>query len=140
MAMVEYKHNALVENIREGKATTDIVAFGEEKLYKYENSEPEIVEIRVHLNQISGETSMKGYRRLPNIDLSEEDSKEGLVLSTENPLIFKENLDKPIYIKVKGGSQAVYSLAIQLIHVTEQFVSTITLEEGVKFKAKIKPG
>ena len=57
-----------MENIREGKAITDLLRFGEEKVYKYVNSEPEISEIRVHLNQISGESRIKGYRKEPRIE------------------------------------------------------------------------
>lgn len=57
-----------------------------------------------------------------------------------NPLVFNQDLDKPIYIRITGRSQAVFGLSVQLRHNTEQFISTITLEEEVKFKVEIKPG
>lgn len=48
--------------MREGRAFEDKVRTKEKKYYKYQNNNPNVTEIRIHVNEISGLTKVRAKR------------------------------------------------------------------------------
>ena len=134
LIMIEYKHGADVELIREGRPIQEIVSFGDVRYYKFVNSEPEVNSIKFHLTEISGDVEIEGLRTDPRLEGNGPEPIKG-----QNPIEFTETLLAPVYAKITAHSQATYALTVQLKHITDDFVSSIGLSENVKFKIKIKP-
>jgi hypothetical protein len=66
------------------------------KYYKYINSDPKVIGIKVHLNIISGSVQISGMRKDPR-------NNKGVPVSPEdNILTFDKNMTDPIFIAVLG--------------------------------------
>lgn len=79
------------------------------KLYKYINSDPNVKEIRIHVNEISGIVKFHGASKGP-------DEQQFIAVSPEgSTLRFVSHLDWPIIVTVTADSRALFGISMQVI-------------------------
>ncbi len=79
------------------------------KLYKYINSDTNVKEIRVHVNEISGIVKVNGAIKNP-------DNNQIINVQPEaNTLRFVTNLTSPIIVSVKADTRAIFGISMQII-------------------------
>lgn len=79
------------------------------KLYKYINSDTNVKEIRVHVNEISGIVKVNGIIKNP-------DNNQIINVQPEaNTLRFVTNLTSPIIVSVKADTRAIFGISMQII-------------------------
>lgn len=80
------------------------------KVYKYINSDPNVEEIRIHINEITGVVNFGGF-------IQGEDTEKSVQVAAEgNTLRFTTNLTQPIYVSVGAKSKAIFGISMQVIH------------------------
>lgn len=110
MIALEFINNNKVLHLREGRPIEQKLVAGELKIYKYINSDPDVSEIRVHVNKISGDVTLKGQ-------IKKEDAKTSIsVEPSANTLRFTEDLNYPIILSVTARTKAIYGISMQIIH------------------------
>jgi hypothetical protein len=103
-------NNNKVLYLREGRPLEEKLGEKEMKIYKYINSDPNVQEIRIHVNEIAGHVSYSG--------VIQGDDKTGSiqVFPESNTLRFTKNLTQPIYASVVADSKAIFGISMQVIH------------------------
>ena len=123
--------------LRDGRVVEEKVNGNEERYYKYVNNDPSISKIIVNLNTISGVVDLfgqrKDFRASSEIPLIVEKGKI-------NALTVKDNVTEPLYLKVQGLVNSIYTIGIRTEHEDHPFSSSITLSEDVEYKFKLAPG
>ena len=138
-AALEYNIGNRPEFLRENKPIESHILKDEIKIYKYMNTDPNVDKIRIHINKINGELSSFIFRKeesaeeAKNEDITEHLIQGNVFETTE------ELLTKPIVIVVRGEDSATYSIIVQVIHQSNEEISSIILSENVNFKTTIGP-
>lgn len=83
------------------------------KIYKYINSDPDVQEIRIHINQIVGTVNFYGVIQ----GTQKTNSKN--IQPKYNMLKFTENLTQPIFASVTADTKAIFGITMQIIHKSE---------------------
>ena len=132
---LEFVNNDKVMYLREGRPLEEKLGKNQMKIYKYINSDPNVEEVRVHLNTISGSLTMEGAIK------GEEGTSAGFIRAEVNTLRFKENLTLPIVVVVRTDTRAVYTISMQIVHkshVTKQ-ANVIPISEDLTHRVQIPP-
>lgn len=134
LVAVELVNNNKVSYLREGRPLEEKLGEKEMKLYKYINSDPNVQEIRIHVNEIAGHVSFNGV-------ISADDKTSSIQIVPEgNTLRFTKNLTQPIYASVLADSKAIFGISMQVIHKSEASgVSVISISEDLTYTVKIQP-
>lgn len=103
------------------------------KIYKYINSDPNVQQIRIHVNQIAGHVTFSG--------VIQGDNKNSIQVIPEiNTLRFTSKLTQPIYASVTAESKAIFVISMQIIHKTEQnVVNIVSVSEDLAYTVRIPP-
>lgn len=110
LAALEFLNNNKVLYLREGRPFEEKLSSGEMKIYKYINSDPNVQEIRVHLNEIAGHVQLNGQ-------IKHEDMTKSITVAPEsNTLRFTHDLNQPILVSVHAESKAIFGISMQIIH------------------------
>ena len=134
LVAVELVNNNKVAYLREGRPLEEKLGEKELKLYKYINSDPNVQEIRIHVNEIAGHVTVNGV-------VSGEDRTSSIQVVPEgNTLRFTKNLTQPIYASVLADSKAIFGISMQVIHKSEASgVSVVSISEDLTYTVKIQP-
>lgn len=135
LAAVEFINNNKVLYLREGRPIEEKLGEKDMKIYKYINSDPNVEEIRMHLNEIAGSITFHGVIQSENPSSSIQVFPEG------NTLRFTKNLTQPIYASVTAQSKSIFGISMQIIHKSEvnKNVNIATISEDVTYTVKIAP-
>lgn len=60
MTAIDFINKNKVTYLREGRPIEEQLAPGEMKFYKYINSDPNVIEVRIHINEIVGHVAATG--------------------------------------------------------------------------------
>jgi hypothetical protein len=132
---VEFVNNNKVLYLREDRPLEEKLTAGSMKLYKYINSDPNVKEIRVHVNDISGIVKFNGVSKDP-------DSQQAVAIAPEaNTLRFVSHLNWPIIVSVQADTRAIFGISMQVILKNEFHgeADIIPIGEDLSYTVRIKP-
>ena len=133
---IEFINNNKVLYLRENRPLEEKLFAGEFKIYKYINSDPNVKEIRVHLNHVEGDYTFLGMTK------NEDPSKTINVSPSGSSLIFTKDLTLPLIITVSANTRSIYSIFMQVLHKGEEeteVINSITIGEDLSYSVKILP-
>ena len=85
------------------------------RLYKFENADPEIQEVQIHLNRVSGSARVRVTREDPRLATNMgKETEPGDESSTIYAI--KEDLTKPIYVTVMSITNCIFTLTATVRH------------------------
>lgn len=132
---IELLNNNKVLYLREGRPLEEKMNEKEMKIYKYINSDPNVEEIRIHINSIAGNIVYNGF-------IQGADPKSSVqVVAEGNTLRFTKNLTQPIYASVVAQSKAIFGISMQVIHKSSvhKNVTIATISEDLTYTVKLQP-
>ena len=133
---MEFINNNKVLYLRENRPLEEKLFAGELKLYKYINSDPNVREVRVHVNHVEGDFTYSGLIK------NEDSSRTETVFASGSSLVFNKDLNLPLIITVSAVTRSIYSISMQVIHKGEEateVVNAITIGEDLSYSVKIMP-
>lgn len=135
LAAIEFVNNNKVLYLREGRPLEEKMTEKDMKIYKFINSDPNVQEIRIHINEISGHVLFSGFIQTP------DPANTIQVFAEANTLRFTKNLTLPIYVSVNAQTKSIFGISMQVIHKSQQNknINIATISEDVAYTVKIQP-
>ena len=109
------------QDLRQGHPIETIIDREQVKYFKFLNSDSSVKSIKIHVTPIRGQIEVFGSYQDPRI------SEDTLYPALANQVLFSKDLDKAVYVKVKGLEPSNFAVTVQLDHEQLEF-STLSLE------------
>lgn len=125
-----------VRLLREGRAFEDKVRYQETKYYKYQNNNPNIGAVKIHVNEISGLTKIIAKRTDPRLA---EGAEIKMSIVEPNVILVSDELNKPIYLQITGVVNSIYTVSVSTIHAEHPTANSLVMAEDVEYSLKLLP-
>ena len=110
LVSIDYNIGDDTYDLRQGHPIQSIIDKDQIKYFKFVNSDSSVAGVKIHVTSIRGTVEIKGCYTDPRLDSSSQFD------AISNQAIFSENLDKALYVSVKGLEPSNIAVTVQLSH------------------------
>lgn len=110
LVSIDYTIGDDTYDLRQGHPIQSIIDKDQLKYFKFVNSDSSVGGVKIHVTSIRGTVEIKGCYTDPRLDSSSQFD------AVSNQVIFTENLNKALYVSVKGLEPSNIAVTVQLSH------------------------